>query len=163
MINKLFLSILFASSLCLFSQAATAQAYQWKDETGRTIISNEPPPTNTPNVRRVEDPSAGSAVVENVDGTQKTQKSLADQDLEFRKRQLERDEAAQKEAKDAETQKSLADNCTRAKQYLESLKSGERIGRRNEKGETEVITDEYRAQEIKRVEADYNKNCADKK
>jgi hypothetical protein len=88
------------------------------------------------------------------------QKSLAERDAEFRKRQTEQQEAAKKaEEKNQETA-DRRQNCEAAQSYLRSLQSGNRIGKTDPKtGERVFLEDNERAAEIARAQRAADSNC----
>jgi hypothetical protein len=87
-------------------------------------------------------------------------KSLAERDADFRKRQVEKQEAeakAQKTAADSE-QKQRA--CTDAQSYLKSLQSGSRIVRSDAKtGERSYLADSDYPKEIARTQQQIQQAC----
>lgn len=89
-----------------------------------------------------------------------TSKSLAERDAEFRKRQIEQQEAAKKaEQKSAETaQRKRACDDTRG--YLKSLRERHRIVRTDPKsGESVFLKDAEYAQEIEKSRRFLAENC----
>lgn len=89
-----------------------------------------------------------------------TSKSLAERDAEFRKRQIEQQEAAKKaEQKSAETaQRKRACDDTRG--YLKSLQERHRIVRTDPKsGESVFLKDAEYAQEIEKSRRFLAENC----
>ncbi|MCL2020911.1 MAG: DUF4124 domain-containing protein [Betaproteobacteria bacterium] len=77
---------LFAIALIIGIAAAlpvSAQVYKWKDEQGRTIISDKPRPGGSE--EDLVAPARDSSVQATTPG-----KSLAEQELEFRQRQQQR-------------------------------------------------------------------------
>lgn len=140
--------------IALFAaNAAHAQIYQWKDESGKTFLSDKPPPGQVRVQRKIASESAAPA------SSGATQKSLADRDLEYRKRQKESRESAKK----SDTEQTAADdkreNCENARRRLQALESGERISMRDDKGERYFIEDAQRDQEIARVRQAVQSNC----
>ncbi len=131
--------------------AADAQIYQWKDSNGKTIISDKPPAGQVNQQRRIEtgQPPAASA----------TQKSLAERELELRKRRQESQEVAEKSQEDQAAATVKNDRCERAKRNLSALESGERIALRNEKGERYFMEDAQRAREIENAQKIVQENC----
>ena len=89
-----------------------------------------------------------------------TQKSLAEREADFRKRQTEGTEARQKEEKKAtESQERRAD-CEQARAYLNSLQAGNRIARFDPKsGERIYLDDPDRPAEIARAQRAVDGNC----
>jgi hypothetical protein len=133
-------------SIALLPVVAQGEVYKWKDDQGRTVISDTPQPGAGP-----QKPALPSSTP-TPDTAQKNgaPPSLADQELEFRKRQQERQEAAAKAAKEQAENTKKAENCARAKRNLQALESGQRLVTQNEKGEREYINDQQRKQEIAR-------------
>ena len=88
------------------------------------------------------------------------QKSLAEREADFRKRQMESVEARQKdEKKAAETQERQA-ACEQSRTYLKSLQIGNRISRVDPKtGERVFLEDPDRPAEIARAQRSVDGNC----
>lgn len=130
----------------LLTLAATAHAgvTKWVDADGKVQYSDQPPPTaksqKTLNIKtgpalpKAESDSGGGG------------KSMAEKDLEFRKRQVKAEEAAAKEAKDQEEAKRMKANCEQARRQLQALQDGQRITRYDEKGERVFMEDSDRPQ-----------------
>lgn len=133
--------------------SATAQVYQWKDASGRTIISDTPPPSNTKPRKLSGDQS--SAAASNAGAS----KSLAEQEIEFRKRQLEQQDKAAQSAREKEQQEGRKRACADVRRQLGVLQSGERISLRDDKGERYFMDDTQRAEESKRAQDFLNNNC----
>ena len=89
-----------------------------------------------------------------------TQKSLAEREADFRKRQTEGIEARQKdEKKAAETQERQA-ACEQARTYLKSLQIGNRISQVDPKtGERVFLEDPDRPAEIAKAQRSIDGNC----
>ena len=118
---------------------ASAQIYQWKDADGKTIISDKPAPVGIDTQKKIETPKSETQAPE--------QKTLADKDLEFRKRKKESQEKAEKEQQEQAAAASKKESCDNTRRYLSALESGERIASRNDKGERIIMEDAQRAQE----------------
>jgi hypothetical protein len=87
-------------------------------------------------------------------------KTFAEQEADFKKRQVEKAEAAgKKEKEDAEAaQRKRA--CEEARSYLAGLESGARITRNDPKtGERAFLDDSARAQEVQRAQQSVQANC----
>jgi hypothetical protein len=81
------------------------------------------------------------------------QKSAAEQEAEFRKRQLEGAEAQKKEEAKATELAQNRENCERARIYLQSLQDGHRIAQIDPKtGERVFLDDPDRPAEIARAQ-----------
>lgn len=133
--------------------AANAQIYQWKDESGKTVISDKPPVGNASATKKIDSTSGAPA--------NSAQKSLADRDLEMRKRQKDAQEASEKTAKEQTAAAETAKNCDSARRYLQTLESGERVGLRDDKGERYFMEDAQREQEIANTRQMLQSNCRD--
>jgi len=130
--------------------SAHAQTYQWKDSAGRTVISDTPPPGNARDARKL----GGGAPITSGSPAPKTAeapKSFAEQDMEFKKRQLDASEKADKEAKEKAAADSRKENCERAKGQLTVLESGRRVANVDANGERRFLEDAERQKEIERT------------
>ena len=85
-------------------------------------------------------------------------------ELEARKRRQQAEQQAQQQAKlqadKAQQQARKAENCTRARNQLAALESGQRMARANEKGERELLDDRGRAEEMQRSRDSVASNCS---
>lgn len=175
-------------------QDATAQ-YQWKDDNGRMVYSDRPPPSNISPKSIVKAP-APPKVVEKVDakadakGGLKTGKaedsdpvaaaaarlaaqkagpvgakpsipgqSLADKDLESKKKTLEAEQAAKKLASDSERENRNKAACDDNKASLRTLESGMRVATTNAKGDREFLADEERSRRMVQLRKDVAEFC----
>jgi hypothetical protein len=146
---RLSLAVLF--SLVAFS-AAHAEVYKWKDAQGRTVISDTPQPGK----KAAAVPSATPVPADDDDSV----KTLDDQELEFRKRQEEREAAEKKQTEETAAATRKAEACERSRRNLDMLESGARISQNNEKGEREYMNDQQRETEINRVRQNVQENCS---
>ena len=126
-----------SSALLLCCGLVQAQTYQWKDASGKTIISDTPPPSNVQKKRSVgvQQPklTTGTPASETDESSTEqdvspavqpsTPATMAEKDLEFRKRQQEAKEKADKEAKEAAATRARRDNCDRARANYRMLQS----------------------------------------
>ncbi len=137
---------------CLWS-AASAQVYTWRDADGKIYYSDTPPPGVDAKKMR-----AGSQVnAAPASGT--PSRSLAEKDMEFRKRKTEADQARAKEDKDKQDAEESKRNCEQARNQLNALESGQRINRIDASGERIPLDDEMRAQEIERMKKTVQSWC----
>lgn len=130
---------------------ASAQVYQWKDASGRTVISDTPPPGSAKGSRPVASESVAT--------TGGDAKSLAEKDMEFRKRRLDAKEKADKDAKEQSVAAAMKDNCERSRRQLAALEAGNRMVTYDDKGERRVMEDAERQQEIERARKFIADNC----
>ena len=161
------LPILF---LALAASPVAHAQYKWRDANGRMVYSDLPPPasvapsavfwsparpalagppggsgaaaTPPPESTQAASASAPPAGAQPVEGAAPA--SMADRELEFRKRRLDRAAAQEKaeQAKLRETQR--AGNCENAQASLRQLESGLRVSRVNRDGQPEVLDDTQR-------------------
>ena len=87
-------------------------------------------------------------------------KSLAERDAEFKKRQIEQQEAAQKDSKKAAELAQRREDCEIAQAYLKSIDSGQRLQRTDPKtGERAYLEDSEREAEANRARSRMNDAC----
>ncbi len=138
--------------LAFFATTAAAQIYQWKDASGKTIISDKPPPGHTQQQRKIETNTAAPAGAS-------ARKSLAEQDLEFRKRQKDAQDRAAKEEKEQKAETEKKEQCANMRRNLQTLESGVRIARYDDSGERSFLGDEQRQEEIAKTRQSMEANC----
>ena len=144
----------FALVALLVATAVNAQVYQWKDAKGKTTYSDKPP-AGAPVAQRPTEsepatsPAAGSS----------PQKTTADRELEFRKRQKDAQESAEKTKKEQTASSDRKENCENARRMLEILESGERIALRDDKGERYYLDDSQRQQESAKARQAIQSSC----
>ena len=143
--------IALAVVVLLVATAVNAEIYQWKDKNGKTIISDKPPAENVVVQKKVvSDPSTAGVTAP---------KTAADRELEFRKRQKESQEGADKAKAEAAATTEKQENCVRARRYLTTLESGERVSLRDDKGERYFMDDAQREQETAKAKQELQANC----
>lgn len=143
---------LIACMAIAFATTAAAQVFQWKDANGKTIFSDKPPPSDAKQKRTIV-PNAVKA------SATSPQKTLAEKDLEFRKRQKETQEQS---AKHEEEQKTLAEKkerCDNMRRHAQALDSGVRIARTNDKGERYFLSDDQRQEELAKTRQSMESGC----
>jgi hypothetical protein len=147
--------LIFSALLVLAAALpAHAEVYKWKDAQGNTIISNTPQPGSGKPVATTEPPPVADG-----NGAVEAPKSLADQELEFKKRRQDQKEAAEKAAKEKANADRKQANCERARRHLALLESGERVRVRQLDGESVYIDDNRRQQEIAAGRQSVQENC----
>lgn len=140
-------------ALILITSTVSAQIYQWKDENGKTTLSDKPPPGQLRPQQIIESESSTPAA------KTPSQKTLADRDLEFRKRQKESQESTEKANKVQAASAEKKVNCDNAQRQLQALESGERIALRDNKGERYFLDDDQREQEVAKARQAVQSNC----
>ena len=105
-------------------------------------------------IRSAPTPAAAPA------GTAAPTKSLAEQDAEFRKRQVAKEEAQAKDAKKSADEALRQRACNDARAYLKNLQSGNRIVSADPKtGERVYLEDSQYAGEIAAAQRSIETNC----
>lgn len=141
------LRLTLACTLTIWAAAASAQIVECTDAKGAKLYTQQCPPGT---VKEREVVKGGQYVPQ--DTSSSPQKSLDVQAAEFRKRQMEREEA---EAKTAKEQAEAADaerNCNDARAQLKAIEDGQRIGKFDpDTGERAILGDDERAAEIERA------------
>ena len=154
----LLLIIGIASTLAVTT--AHAQIYQWKDSSGRTVVSDTPPPGSaTKDARVIGDRVPVSRSDKPAEKSAEDPKTTAEKDLDFKKRQQQAREKADKEAKEQRARADLEENCRRARGNLAALESNRLVGTFDEKGERKLFDDAQRQQEIERARQFVAESC----
>ena len=137
---------LAACCLLTASGMAAAATYKWTDAQGRTVYSDQPPPSanvKTQQLRTPPPPAYPNAA-----------KDLADREAEDKKKQADAAQAAVKAEKARADDAKRADACAQAKGQLVQLSQSQvLIYRYNEKGEREAMDDAALARERARIDA----------
>jgi hypothetical protein len=134
---------------------AVAQTYQWKDASGRTIVSDTPPPS----AARVLRSSGASANTTENSGPAPAAKTLADKEQDFRKRQQEAREKADKDRKEQAAARDREENCRLARQNLGALESQQPIATFDENGQRQLMDSDRRQQELERTRRVVSESC----
>ena len=146
------LLLVFGIISTLAMTPAHAQVYQWKDSSGRTVIADTPPPgTAAKDARVIGDRQPVSRSDKPTEATAEAPKTTAEKDLEFKKRQQEAREKADKIAKEQKDKADREENCRRARGNLTVLESNRAVGTYDEKGEPKVYDDAQRQQALERA------------
>jgi hypothetical protein len=154
--------------VCAFAPACFAQ-WQWIDNSGRKVFSDQSPPADIPaknilkqpGMRKAATPAeAADAAARPAAAASAPKLSGKDKELEEKKKQAQAAEAEKKRASEEEVAKARAENCTRAKRAKTSFDSGARIATTNDKGEREFMDDKTRATESRRLEGVIASDCA---
>jgi len=133
--------------------AVYAETYQWKDSSGQTVISDTPPPSNAKNRRSIGAQQSSVISEKPAEGAKPSEgpKTTAEKDLEFKKRQQENKEKADKLAKEQAAEAENKDNCERAKRNLTILENNQRIVSPDDRGQYKPIDTSQREQELERA------------
>ncbi|HPU79591.1 DUF4124 domain-containing protein [Accumulibacter sp.] len=142
--------VLTAALLCIVA-AAQAQIYKWQDQNNRTVISDRPPTgvVRKPLTIEAEAPPAAADAG----------KTMADREMDFRKRQKESVERNEKAEKEQRLTAQRQEDCDAARRSLQAMESGERVAMRDARGERYFLDDSQRQQEIARIRQTVQSNC----
>jgi hypothetical protein len=142
----------------LASFAAHGQLLKCISKDGRVEYANECPPDATEIQTGIRSSRGGPATTGG--STSAQQKSLAEREAEFRKRQMEGAEARKKEEAKAAELAQNRENCERARIYLKSLQEGQRISQIDPRtGERIFLEDTARPAEIAKAQQAVDSNC----
>jgi len=105
-------AVLCAAGAVLAAAPAAAALYKWTDASGRVVYSDQPPPGET-KVETLKAPPPAA----NPNAT----KEMANKDLEFKQRQVERIDAEKLAATERQSAKQKADSCALVQGQLKQL------------------------------------------
>jgi hypothetical protein len=141
----------------------------WLDKDGKKVFSDRPPPSEIAAERILRQPGARNKSVETAPAVATTVSAPAgvqvqppggkDKALEDKRKLAETAEAEKRKSEEAKVAAVRADNCSRAKTAKAGFDAGYRIAQTNDKGEREVLDDNQRAAEAKRLEAVIARDC----
>jgi hypothetical protein len=135
--------------------------YAWVDDKGVKQYSDRPPPSDTPASRILRQPGGvpKAAAEEPAQATEQSAASSSaapkapltsfEKNVDFKKRQAEREEREKKSMEKEQLAQEMTNNCNRARDYQRSLDSGERIARLEKSGERVFLSDDQRSQEVR--------------
>ena len=137
-------------ALTVIATPAAAQIYKYKDASGRTVVSDKPPPGKGPSKPApldepvAETPPSAPVAQEG--------KLATDPKLEAKRKELEAKQKAEADEKQRAYDKQMKEFCSEAKRHLAALESGQRVARYNQStGEREFLEDDQRNEEIARI------------
>jgi len=142
--------------LCLAVALPAAAQWAWRDDAGRTVYSDRPPPPSVRKEQILRQP-AGNALAAPTTAAPAAApaaaapRTLAEQEQAFRKRQQERAEAEKKQAEERTLAARRQQECERARGYLRQLEDGVRIARVDAQGNQVILDDAQRSAEMARA------------
>jgi hypothetical protein len=145
-----------------FAASASAQLYRWVDKDGKVRYSDTPPPgvkattLRPPSAATAPPAAAGDAAAKDA---KKGPLTPAEQEADYRKRQLESQKARGKDDQARRDTDAKQANCARAREALVTLESGQRITRTDGQGERAFLDDEARAREIEKARQSVREWC----
>ncbi|MBK7953715.1 MAG: DUF4124 domain-containing protein [Candidatus Accumulibacter sp.] len=141
--------------LALAAASWGASFYKWVDEKGVTHFSELPPPGGRAQEvqKQVNSPATSDA------GTTPATKNWQEKETEFRRRQIDRAEAARKQEEKESAAKHFQDRCMVARRSLRDIENASAVSTTNDKGERVYLDDQARAAEIQRRKKEIEANC----
>jgi cytoskeletal protein RodZ len=165
--------LLVIGSVFLLPLGAQAQ-WQWIDKDNKKVFSDQPPPIDIPEKNILRRPStakrlnfstpaaegaAKDAPASPAPTTAAAKPSGVDKELEEKARKAEEAEKAKQAAEAQKAAQAKADNCKRAREGKATMDSGIRLARVNAQGEREIMDDDARAAEQKRLQTMIDSDC----
>lgn len=155
------------AALLALSGGAAAQLYQWRDTNGKMVFSDIPPPPGIPagNIikapkgRSAPAPAAATSAAAPAGSAASAspspgQKSIAEREAEYKKRQADAAEKAAKEEASANEERLKQGRCREIRSGLAQMESGQRIRTVDEKGEPAFLDDGERAKRTEQLRRD---------
>ena len=149
-----------------FAAAASAQLYRWVDKDGKVLYGDTPPPGVKARTLRAPQvatpPAADDAAAKDAAAKDARKGSLtpAEQEQEFRKRQMQAQKAQEKADLARKDSEAKQENCARAREALATFESGQRVSRTNAQGERYFLEDDVRAAETEKARASVRDWCS---
>lgn len=156
MIAKLPLGLAF---LFLFAGSTSADVYKWVDKDGKVQYSDQPPLSGDAKKMKKKTKDTGNAAPASTGTGGKPAASVTDQELEFRKRKMEQEEAEKKKLAEQEIAEKNKGYCNNMRGELQANKDGVRIVQYNDKGERVALDDNQRARSRTQLEERIAKEC----
>ncbi|MGH6622338.1 MAG: DUF4124 domain-containing protein [Burkholderiaceae bacterium] len=167
---------LTALLLALLWSVPAAGQWAWKEDNGRQVYSDRPPPSSvkpsqitqqpsrqvvapTPS-RMTADDEAKPAVEGKSAPAPAAPKTVAEREMEFNKRQKERTDSENKAQEEQQRSSMKAAECERARGYQKTLDDGIRIQKTDASGNREYLDDNQRAAEVERTRKFIQTNCS---
>jgi hypothetical protein len=124
--------VILACALAL-ATGASAQLYKYVDEKGKTVYTDQPPPSSDPKQVNIPSTATGGAAAPG--------KTYVQQDKELQKARDKANEGSKKADETAARAKAEEERCGSAKTAYEHYAQGGRISKYNEKGERVFLGD----------------------
>lgn len=148
-------------ALTFFSIIAEAEVHRWVDASGKIHYSDLEPLGRVHDEKTLRSPASAASTSDASRAS--PAKTLADKEMEFRKRRIEAEEARLKQEKDRTAQLSAERNCASARSNLKNLQEGGRIVRYDEKGERSFLDDNERNRRAAEAQKAVSDWCGEKR
>lgn len=173
-------TITVAVVLAGFTSTPSEAQWAWKDGNGRLVYSDRPPPSDIkagsivrqPSTQALANPApaigpldeAGKPTDAKNSDTKtpapNSPKTIAEREMEFRKRQQERVDSDKKAAEEQTKSAAKTAECERARGYMRGLEDGVRLQRTDAAGNREFLDDAQRAAEVERTRKIIQSTCS---
>lgn len=140
----------------LAAPGAHAQVYKCVGAGGKTVYSQSPCPSGAKS-SVISEEARSSAT--NASATKAAPNSPAEQDMEYRKRQKERETSDKKASDQAAEEKRKVDDCRRARETVAQYDIGGRISRVDANGERYFMDESQIAQERAKAKQSADQSC----
>lgn len=151
---------LLSGTIFVLASTSHADVYKWVDKDGKVQYSDQPPLSgDAKKLKRKSKDAAESAPAVPASNVAVPAKSVADQELEFRKRKGEKEEVEKKQKLDAEFAQKNKEYCDSLRNSLRTHGDGTRLVRYNDKGERIFLDDKERAAAKQNIEERLAKEC----
>ena len=166
---KLSSALVLGVMLGTFALPAMAQ-WKWRDTSGKIQYSDLPPPNGTPEKDVLQRPAGlkqprvlvipyGAPVAASAPAPVASGPSKAELDQQAKQKLQDQELAAKQKEDDRKVAQQKRENCGRAQDNLKLLQDGIRLTRQNERGETIVIDERQRAEEMQRSRSVIASEC----
>lgn len=148
---------------------ASAQAYKWRDQNGRIVYSDTPPPTNispgnilkAPTLKQSAPAPAAAATSGGGENAKSSQvsanpqpKTTAEREADYKKRKIEEEKKAKEQSEKTAQDDQRKAQCQSLSQQLVMLESGQRMAKVDSKGERYFVDDAERAKDVAKARQD---------
>ena len=154
--NKALLQIVTLVFAVVFAHGASAQQYKWVDKDGKVRYGDVPPPGV--NATRLKPPPSSAPAPSAAAKKDAGGKVLSPEEA-FRQRQEAARKDSDKQAQADQERSVNQENCSRAREALAALESGQRITRTDAKGERYYLEDAQIAQETGKARESVRQYC----
>ena len=142
------------AAIALGNALPAAAICKWRDADGRMQYADKPPPG-----ARCEGTVSVSPPASTSTANKPPPRSVQDQEMEFRKRRLEREEAEKKAQKEDEAAQARRQNCEAARAQAAGLGAGGRVVRYDANGQRMFLSEEEVAAELERARKQVSQYC----
>lgn len=147
--------------LILYSFNSYAALNKWVDANGDVHYSDQPPPANVKakTLRSGPDTYLSTNPPQSASSAPAAAKTVAERDLDLKKAQQTKKEAADRAAQEQVQKEANRTNCAAAQQNLRALQEGMRMVEIDANGERSYLNDEQRQQRILKTQQDISTFC----